>query len=253
MGGIATRLIERNTTIPTKKSQIFSTAADNQTAVDINVVQGERQFAKDNKSLGQFRLDGIPPARRGVPQIEVTFDIDANGIVNVSAKDLGTGKEQHITITSGTSMSDDEINKAVKEAAEYEAQDKKRKEAIDARNDAESFVFQTEDALKRVGEQIDANDKAEVEADIAAVKAILDAHPEADSLTDSDVADLKAAQEKLTTSAQKVFAKMYEQAQAAQGAAGAGPDMSGFTGAVQDAGTAQSADDDVIDADFKEV
>ena len=255
MGGIATRLIERNTTIPTKKSQIFSTAADNQTAVDINVVQGERQFARDNKSLGQFRLDGIPPARRGVPQIEVTFDIDANGIVNVSAKDLGTGKEQHITITSGTSMSDDEINKAVKEAAEYEAQDKKRKEAIDARNDAESFVFQTEDALKQVGEQIDANDKAEVEADIAAVKAILDAHPEADSLTDSDVADLKAAQEKLTTSAQKVFAKMYEQAQAAQGAAGAGagPDMSGFTGAGQDAGTAQSADDDVIDADFKEV
>ena len=152
-------------------------------------------------------------------------------------------------------MSDDEINKAVKEAAEYEAQDKKRKEAIDARNDAESFVFQTEDALKQVGEQIDANDKAEVEADIAAVKAILDAHPEADSLTDSDVADLKAAQEKLTTSAQKVFAKMYEQAQAAQGAAGAGagPDMSGFTGAGQDAGTAQSADDDVIDADFKEV
>ena len=138
MGGIATRLIERNTTIPTKKSQIFSTAADNQTAVDINVVQGERQFARDNKSLGQFRLDGIPPARRGVPQIEVTFDIDANGIVNVSAKDLGTGKEQHITITAGSNMSDDEIDKAVKEAAEFEAQDKKRKEAIDARNDADS-------------------------------------------------------------------------------------------------------------------
>ena len=253
MGGVATKLIERNTTIPTKKSQIFSTAADNQTAVDINVVQGERQFARDNKSLGQFRLDGIPPARRGVPQIEVTFDIDANGIVNVSAKDLGTGKEQHITITSGTSMSDEEIDKAVKEAAEFEAQDKKRKEAIDARNDAESFVFQTEDALKQVGEQIDANDKAEVEADIAAVKAILDAHPEADSLTDSDVVDLKAAQEKLTTSAQKVFAKMYEQAQAAQGAAGAGPDMSGFAGAGQDAGAAGTADDDVIDADFKEV
>ncbi len=141
MGGVATRLIERNTTIPTKKSQIFSTAADNQTAVDINVVQGERQFAKDNKSLGQFRLDGIPPARRGVPQIEVTFDIDANGIVNVSAKDLGTGKEQHITITAGSNMSDDEIDKAVKEAAEFEAQDKKRKEAIDARNEADSLVF----------------------------------------------------------------------------------------------------------------
>ena len=159
MGGIATRLIERNTTIPTKKSQIFSTAADNQTAVDINVVQGERQFAKDNKSLGQFRLDGIPPARRGVPQIEVTFDIDANGIVNVSAKDLGTGKEQHITITAGSNMSDSEIDKAVKEAAEFEAQDKKRKEAIDARNDADSMVFQTEKAIEDVGDKLDANDK----------------------------------------------------------------------------------------------
>ena len=151
MGGIATRLIERNTTIPTKKSQIFSTAADNQTAVDINVLQGERQFARDNKSLGQFRLDGIPPAMRGVPQIEVTFDIDANGIVNVSAKDLGTGKEQHITITASSNMSDDEIDKAVKEAAEFEAQDKKRKEAIDTRNEADSFVFQTEKALNEVG------------------------------------------------------------------------------------------------------
>ena len=151
MGGVATKLIERNTTIPVKKSQVFSTAADNQTAVDINVVQGERQFARDNKSLGQFRLDGIPPARRGVPQIEVTFDIDANGIVNVSAKDLGTGKEQHITITAGSNMSDADIEKAVKEAAEYEAQDKKRKEAIDARNDADSMVFQTEKALNEVG------------------------------------------------------------------------------------------------------
>ena len=166
MGGIATRLIERNTTIPTKKSQIFSTAADNQTAVDINVVQGERQFAKDNKSLGQFRLDGIPPARRGVPQIEVTFDIDANGIVNVSAKDLGTGKEQHITITAGSNMSDSEIDKAVKEAAEFEAQDKKRKEAIDARNDADSMVFQTEKAIEEVGDKLDANDKTAVEADL---------------------------------------------------------------------------------------
>ena len=154
MGGIATKLIERNTTIPTKKSQVFSTAADNQTAVDINVLQGERQFAKDNKSLGQFRLDGIPPARRGVPQIEVTFDIDANGIVNVSAKDLGTGKEQHITITSGTNMSDDDIEKAVKEAAEFEAQDKKRKEGIEARNEADSMVFQTQKALDEVGDKI---------------------------------------------------------------------------------------------------
>ena len=165
MGGIATRLIERNTTIPTRKSQIFSTAADNQTAVDINVVQGERQFARDNKSLGQFRLDGIPPARRGVPQIEVTFDIDANGIVNVSAKDLGTGKEQHITITAGSNMSDDEINKAVKEAAEYEAQDKKRKDAVDTKNDADAMVFQTEKAMEEAGDKIDANDKTAVEAD----------------------------------------------------------------------------------------
>mgnify|MGYP003241738314 CR=1 FL=1 len=257
MGGVATRLIERNTTIPTRKSQIFSTAADNQTAVDINVVQGERQFARDNKSLGQFRLDGIPPARRGVPQIEVTFDIDANGIVNVSAKDLGTGKEQHITITAGSNMSDDEIDKAVKEAAEFEAQDKKRKEAIDARNDAESFVFQTEDALKQVGDSVDAADKSAVEADIAAVKSFLDAHKEAEAMTEADVAELKAAQEKLTQSAQKVFAKMYEQAQAAQGAAGAGPDMNagaaGAAGPDMNAGASNGADDDVIDADFKEV
>ena len=256
MGGIATHLIERNTTIPTKKSQIFSTAQDNQDAVDINVVQGERQFARDNKSLGQFRLDGIPPARRGVPQIEVTFDIDANGIVNVSAKDLGTGKEQHITITAGSNMSDDEIDKAVKEAAEFEAQDKKRKEAIDARNDAESFVFQTEDALKQVGDSVDAADKSAVEADIAAVKSFLDAHKEAEAMTEADVAELKAAQEKLTQSAQKVFAKMYEQAQAAQGAAGAGPDMNagaGQAGPDMNAGASNGADDDVIDADFKEV
>ena len=159
MGGIATRLIERNTTIPTKKSQIFSTAEDNQTAVDINVVQGERQFARDNKSLGQFRLDGIAPAPRGIPQIEVTFDIDANGIVNVSAKDLGTGKEQHITITAGSNMSDADIEKAVKEAAEYEAQDKKRKEAIDVRNDADAFASQTENALKEVGDKVSESDK----------------------------------------------------------------------------------------------
>ena len=173
-GGIATRLIERNTTIPTKKSQVFSTAADNQTAVDINVVQGERQFARDNKSLGQFRLDGIPPAMRGVPQIEVTFDIDANGIVNVSAKDLGTGKEQHITITASSNMSDDEINKAVKEAAEYEAQDKKRKEGIDTRNDADAFVVQTRKALDEAGDKLDANDKAAVEADLEALKKLVD-------------------------------------------------------------------------------
>ena len=251
MGGIATRLIERNTTIPTKKSQIFSTAADNQTAVDINVVQGERQFAKDNKSLGQFRLDGIPPARRGVTQIEVTFDIDANGIVNVSAKDLGTGKEQHITITAGSNMSDEEIDRAVKEAAEFEAQDKKRKEAIDARNDADSFVFQTEKALEEVGDKIDAADKSAVEADMAAVKSFLEAHPEAENMTESEVAELKAAQEKLQESAQKVFTKMYEQQAQAAGANQAGPDA-GNAGAG--AGTNYTAaDDDVVDADFKEV
>ncbi len=219
MGGVATRLIERNTTIPTKKSQIFSTAADNQTAVDINVVQGERQFAKDNKSLGQFRLDGIPPAMRGVPQIEVTFDIDANGIVNVSAKDLGTGKEQHITITAGSNMSDDEIDKAVKEAAEYEAQDKKRKEAIDTRNEADSFVFQTEKALGEVGDKIDASAKSTVEDDLAALKAVLERTKDQE-MSDSDIDEMKAAKEKLMTDAQALFAKVYEQAQGA-----AGPDM----------------------------
>ena len=243
-GGIATRLIERNTTIPTKKSQIFSTAADNQTAVDIHVVQGERQFARDNKTLGQFRLDGIPPARRGVPQIEVTFDIDANGIVNVSAKDLGTGKEQHITITSGSNMSDSDIEKAVKEAAEYEAQDKKRKEAIDARNDADSMVFQTEKALEEVGDKLDAHDKAAVEADLNALKEAINRAP-IDQMTDAQVEDIKAGKEKLMQSAQQLFAKVYEQAQAA---GQAGPDMSGQAG-----GTQQNYGDDVVDGDYKEV
>ena len=244
MGGVATRLIERNTTIPTKKSQIFSTAADNQSAVDINVLQGERQFAKDNKSLGQFRLDGIPPARRGVPQIEVTFDIDANGIVNVSAKDLGTGKEQHITITAGSNMSDAEIDKAVKEAAEFEAQDKKRKEAIDTRNEADSMVFQTQKALDEAGDKIDPNEKASVEADLNALKELVEkSNPE--NMTDAEVADIKAAQEKLMTGAQSLFAKMYEQA---QGTAGAGPDMGG---AASQADT--GANDDVVDGDYKEV
>ena len=252
MGGIATRLIERITTIPTKKSQIFSTAADNQTAVDINVVQGERQFAKDNKSLGQFRLDGIPPAMRGVPQIEVTFDIDANGIVNVSAKDLGTGKEQHITITAGSSMSDDEIDRAVKEAQEYEAQDKARKEAIDARNEADSFVFQTEKALNEVGDKVDASEKATVEADLQALKDILEKTKDAE-MTPDQVSEMKAAQEKLMTGAQSLFAKMYEQAQGAAGAQGAGPDMGGFDGAASGSAESSSADDDIIDGDFREV
>ena len=248
MGGIATRLIERNTTIPTKKSQIFSTAADNQTAVDINVVQGERQFARDNKSLGQFRLDGIPPARRGVPQIEVTFDIDANGIVNVSAKDLGTGKEQHITITAGSNMSDDEIDKAVKEAAEYEAQDKKRKEAVDTKNDADAMVFQTEKALEEAGDKIDANDKTAVEADLNALKDILAKCANVDEITDAQVEEIKAGKEKLMQSAQKLFAKMYEQAQA-QGGAQAGPDM----GAGAQGGSNEAYGDDVVDGDYREV
>ena len=252
LGGVATKLIERNTTIPTKKSQVFSTAADNQTAVDIHVGQGERQFAKDNKSLGQFRLDGIPPARRGVPQIEVTFDIDANGIVNVSAKDLGTGKEQHITITSGSNMSDSEIDKAVKEAAEYEAQDKKKKEAIDVRNDADAMVFQTEKAMEEVGDKIDAADKTAVEEDLKALKELVEkTNPE--DMTDAQIDDLKAGKEKLMSSAQKLFAKVYEQAQGAAGAAGAagaGPDM----GQAAGGSTAGSQpDDDVVDGDYREV
>ena len=189
MGGVATKLIERNTTIPTKKSQVFSTAADNQTAVDINVVQGERQFAKDNKSLGQFRLDGIPPAPRGIPQVEVTFDIDANGIVNVSAKDLGTGKEQHITITAGSNMSDSDIDKAVKEAAEFEAQDKKRKDAIDTRNEADSFVFQTEKALSEVGDKLSDSEKTPVEADLNALKELLEQTKDTAELSDSQLDD----------------------------------------------------------------
>ena len=244
MGGVATRLIERNTTIPTKKSQIFSTAADNQTAVDINVVQGERQFARDNKSLGQFRLDGIPPAPRGIPQIEVTFDIDANGIVNVSAKDLGTGKEQHITITAGSNMSDSDIEKAVKEAAEFEAQDKARKEGVDARNEADSFVFQTENAMKEVGDKLDPTLKGQVESDLQALKDLV-ASTDINNVTPDQTEQLKAKTETLKNSAQQLFSKMYEQAQAAQGGAQAGPDMN--------AGAGSSSSDDVVDGDYKEV
>nr|WP_076777155.1 molecular chaperone DnaK [Lachnoclostridium phocaeense] len=253
MGGVATRLIERNTTIPTKKSQIFSTAADNQTAVDINVVQGERQFARDNKSLGQFRLDGIPPAPRGIPQIEVTFDIDANGIVNVSAKDLGTGKEQHITITAGSNMSDEEIDKAVKEAAAFEAQDKKRKEGIDTKNDADAFVFQTEKALEEVGDKIDASEKAAVEADCKALKELLE-KVNMDDISDAQIAEIKAGKEKLTQSAQKVFAKMYEQMGAgANAGAGAGPNPGAGADTGAGAGPEGYGSDDVVDGDYKEV
>ena len=247
MGGVATKLIERNTTIPTKKSQIFSTAEDNQTAVDIHVVQGERQFARDNKTLGQFRLDGIPPARRGVPQIEVTFDIDANGIVNVSAKELGTGKEQHITITAGSNMSDEDIDKAVKEAAEYEAQDKKRKEGIDARNDADNMVFQTEKAMEEAGDKIDASEKATVEADIAKLKEVLD-RTTPDNISEADVAALNEGKEQLMKDAQSLFAKMYEQAGGAAGQAGPGPQA----GAGADPNATYNSDD-VVDADYKEV
>ena len=262
LGGVATKLIERNTTIPTKKSQVFSTAADNQSAVDINVLQGERQFARDNKSLGQFRLDGIPPAMRGVPQIEVTFDIDANGIVTVSAKDLGTGKEQHITITGGSNMSDEDIEKAVKEAAEYEAQDKKRKEAIDARNDADSFVFQTEKALKEVGDKIDAGQKSAVEADIAQLKEVLERTKDQSDISDADIDALKSGREKLMNDAQQLFAKMYENVQGAAGQAG--PDMSGMNmgnmGGMNMGGSqpgpdmnAGSSSDDVVDGDYREI
>ena len=240
MGGIATKLIERNTTIPTRKSQVFSTAEDNQSAVDIHVVQGEREFARDNKSLGQFRLDGILPAKRGVPQIEVTFDIDANGIVNVSAKDLGTGKEQHITITSGSNMSQEDIDKAVKEASEFEAQDKKKKEAIDERNDADSLIFQTEKAIQEVGEKLSDSDKAAVEADLSALKEAVNRAP-AESMTDEQVADIKANKEKLMASAQQLFQKVYENAQQSQAG----------QGAADNGGS--NPDDGVVDGDFKEV
>ena len=244
MGGIATPLIERNTTIPTKKSQVFSTAADNQTAVDINVLQGERKFARDNKSLGQFRLDGIPPAMRGVPQIEVTFDIDANGIVNVSAKDLGTGKEQHITITAGSNMSDADIEKAIKEAAQFEAEDRKRKEAVDARNEADSIVFQTEKALKEVGDKIDASAKATVEAEIADLKAVLERTKDQTDISDADIDALKSGKEKLMNDSQQLFTQMYQNMQNQ----GAGPNMGG-----QNAGGSAGNDDDVVDGDYREV
>ena len=212
LGGVCTRLIDRNTTIPTKKSQIFSTAADNQTAVEINVLQGEREMAQYNKSLGRFNLDGIAPARRGVPQIEVTFDIDANGIVNVSAKDLGTGKEQHITITSSTNMSKEDIDKAVKEAEMYAAEDAKRKEEIDVRNQGDQIVYQTEKTLEDMGDKVDPSIKSEIEAKLQTLKT---------ALTGTDTESIKQATKELTD----VFGKLYEAAQAAQGAAGFDPNQ----------------------------
>ncbi len=248
LGGVATPLIKRNTTIPTRASQVFSTAADNQTAVDIHVVQGEREFARDNKTLGQFRLDGILPAQRGVPQIEVTFDIDANGIVNVSAKDKGTGKEQHITITSGSNMSKEDIDKAVNEAAQFEAADKEKKEAIEVRNGADSIVFQTKKALTDVGDKISDSDKAGVEADLKALEDVLAANP-LEGITKDGAEQIKVAQEKLMQSSQALFTKVYEQAQAA-GAAGAG---AADAGAAASEGQSGNADDNVVDGDFKEV
>ena len=247
MGGIATPLIERNTTIPTKKSQVFSTAADNQTAVDINVLQGERKFARDNKSLGQFRLDGIPPAMRGVPQIEVTFDIDANGIVNVSAKDLGTGKEQHITITAGSNMSDEDIDRAIKEAAQFEAEDRRRKEGVDARNEADSIVFQTEKALKEVGDKIDASAKATVESEIADLKAVLERTKDQTDISDADIDALKSGKEKLMNDSQQLFTQMYQNMQNAQGGQGAG------AGNYDQGSTGSGNSDDVVDGDYREV
>ncbi len=232
MGGVCTRIIERNTTIPTKKSQIFSTAADNQSAVDINILQGEREFAKDNKQLGMFRLDGIAPAPRGIPQIEVTFDIDANGIVHVSAKDLGTGKQQDITITSSTNMSKEDIDKAVREAEQFAAEDKKRREDVDARNHADQMVFSCKKSLEEFGDKVDAADKADCEAKIAALE---------EALKGTDMEAIKAKEKELETSIQNIATKVYQAAAQAQQAA-------------QDAGNADNGsapkDDDVIDAEF---
>ena len=240
MGGVCTKIIERNTTVPTKKSQIFSTAADNQPSVEVNVLQGEREFARDNKSLGMFHLDGIAPAPRGVPQIEVTFDIDANGIVNVSAKDLGTGKEQHITITSSTNMSKEDVDKAVKEAEQYAAEDKKKREEVDVKNAADQMVFTTEKALGELGDKVSASEKADIEAKLGALK---------EAIKGGNVDDIKAKQDELQKAFYAVSEKVYKEAaasaQAAQGAQ---------SGPAPDAGSASGSNgDNVVDADYKEV
>ncbi len=262
MGGVATPLIERNTTIPTKKSQVFSTADDNQTAVDIHVVQGERPMARDNKTLGRFRLDGIPAAPRGVPQIEVTFDIDANGIVNVLAKDLGTGKEQKITITASTNLSDAEIERAVKEAERYANEDKKRKEGIDAVNEADAMVFQTEKSLKELGDKIPSDDKSRIETELAKLKTLVDQHKKSDNLSDSDVSAIKAQTEAVTKALNDMATKLYQQNGGA-GTQGGNGGQDGFNGGFNGAGgfnggfnsndSGSKPDDGVVDADYKEV